>query len=405
MYGLIIGASKESIFAINVAKSMGMQVLAFDGNKDAEGLSVADEAYVVDIRQPELIYEILDKKQITRENAVVIPVPIGRYLISAGAVDDHYGLIGLSEHTANLCTDKYAFHQLLNRYNLRNAVCELIPAKEQVKEPEHYPVIIKPRFGAGSRGVLQIGTKAEWETFAKEGPLSEDYIVETAVEGTEYGIDAVVIHGIFHLVLARRKVITPPPARQCVGYYAVPETEETKALLQELREHMQQIVDKMEMDNCVLHADLIFREEKDEFFVIELSARPSGHQLHNLFTPLATGINMIEEYLHFVTSGECLFTKQQNLQVKVQPYLIHYFDMEDCEIVRIPSEEELRERYPIKKYVCNLTLGRVGKVMDGHSIMDRGYFILENRSEEELQQLSRMLVEEFFSKVRKKEEK
>lgn len=395
MYALVIGASEESIFAISVAKKMGMRVLAFDGNKDAVGLKVADESYILDIRQPELIYEILDKKQITKKNAVVIPVPIGRYLISAGAVNEHYGLVGLSAYTANFCTDKYAFHKLLNKYNLRNAVCNLIPQGEQCKEPECYPVIVKPRFGAGSRGVLQIGTKEEWQLFIEDGPFGEDYIVETAVQGTEYGIDAVVINGTFHLVLARRKVITPPPARQCVGYYAVPEIEETKVFLQKLREYMQQIIKKLQMDNCIMHADLIFKEKMQEFFVIELSARPSGHQLHNLFTPLVTGINMIEEYLEFATSGECLFTKQQRTKVKVQPYLIHYFDMQDCEIVCMPSEEELRVKYPIKKYVCNLTLGKVGKVLDGHSIMNRGYFILGDRGEEELLQLSRRLVEEF----------
>ena len=396
MYGLVIGASEESIFAIDVAKKMGMRVLAFDGNKEAAGLKAADESYVVDIREPEQIYEILDKKQVTKENAVVIPVPIGRYLISAGAVNEHYGLVGLSAYTANLCTDKYAFHQQLSRYQLRNVVCELVSAGEEMKEPKEYPVIVKPRFGAGSRGVLQIRTKMEWDLFAKEGPCAEDYIIETAVVGSEYGIDAVVIHGKFHLVLARKKVITPPPARQCVGYYAVSETEETSNFFKTLRAYMQQIVEKLEINHCVMHADLIFQEKKQEFFVIELSARPSGHQLHNLFTPMATGINMIEEYLHFVKFGECLFTKNQIPQLKVKPYLIHYFDMEECEIIRIPSEKELREKYPIKKYVCNLTLGKAEKVIDGHSIMKRGYFILENRSEDELLQLSHMLVEEFM---------
>ena len=39
---LVIGASKESVFAINEAKKAGLKVVAFDGNKDAIGLKLAE---------------------------------------------------------------------------------------------------------------------------------------------------------------------------------------------------------------------------------------------------------------------------------------------------------------------------------------------------------------------------
>ena len=85
MYALVIGASSESVYAINRARSYGMKVLAFDGDKGAEGLKYADESFVVDIRDPEKIYSIIDRKRIHPEEMVVLPVPIGRYLIRSSS--------------------------------------------------------------------------------------------------------------------------------------------------------------------------------------------------------------------------------------------------------------------------------------------------------------------------------
>lgn len=126
MYALVIGASEETIYAIKKAHEMGFQTIAFDGNREAEGLKYANESFVVDIREPENIYKILDEKNISPEDMVVIPVPIGRYLISSASVNDHYGLIGSSRKTAEICTDKWLFHQTFSKVNLRNIDCTLV---------------------------------------------------------------------------------------------------------------------------------------------------------------------------------------------------------------------------------------------------------------------------------------
>lgn len=402
MFGIVIGASSESIFAIGEAKKMGLTVLAFDGDKEAPGLAAADEAYVVDIRKPEKIYEILDQKKITRENGMILPVPIGRYLISAGAVNDHYGLVGLSEKSANFCTDKYLFHQLLSKSGLRNADCQLLKCGEIPKEEPAYPSIVKPRFGAGNRGVWQIDNRKQWEDFMKQTPIEEDYVVETLAEGIEYGVDAMVINGEFKLVLLRKKMLTPPPARQCVGYYSVLESEEEE-WRKIVCEHLENVSKVLGLTNTILHADII-RRKGNSPFVIELSARPSGHRLHDVFTPLVTGINMIECYIQLIqgkldTVKEKIESTEKN-KAGEESYLIHYFDMEDCEVTKIPTEEELRKKYPLVGYECHLNMGYQGKVVDGHSVMGRGYFILKGKREEELVELSRRFLREYVGRER-----
>lgn len=85
MYGIVIGASDEAIYAIKKAQSKGITVLAFDGDEHAAGLQYADEAFVVDIRDVNNIIKVIDEKGIQPKDMFVLPVPIGRYLISTGA--------------------------------------------------------------------------------------------------------------------------------------------------------------------------------------------------------------------------------------------------------------------------------------------------------------------------------
>ena len=103
------------------------------------------------------------------------------------------------------------------------------------------------------------------------------------------GVDACMDKDRFRMILLRKKLITPPPARQAIGYLSVnPREDETQRLLWErAAAYLTETTALLGLKNCLLHADLMITE--NSIFAIGLSARPSGHNLHNLFTPLATG--------------------------------------------------------------------------------------------------------------------
>ena len=124
MKAAVIGASSESVYAIKKAQELGLFVVALDGDKNAPGLKYADEAQVVDIRDNEKVAALLDQNR----PDVILPVPIGRYLITTGAMNDRYGLKGVSYSSADLCTDKFAFHKTLSAEGLRKAKRSYHPA-------------------------------------------------------------------------------------------------------------------------------------------------------------------------------------------------------------------------------------------------------------------------------------
>lgn len=388
MYALVIGASSEAIYAIKKAKERGYTVIGFDGNPEAEGLKLVDEAYVVDIRNPENVFEIIDNKNISCEKMVVLPVPLGRVLISSGAVNDRYQLVGPSRNTTEICTDKWIFDERLKKFGLRNIMCSLIEAGTTPTEPMQYPVIVKPRFGAGSRAVEKVDNSLQWDNLKRIFPTDEDFIIEDAVEGIEYGVDAMVINGVFNLVLVRKKLITPPPYRQCVGYMSLSNNADDVAISNRIADYMKKLVKAIDMENGILHADII--DDGRNPFVIEMSSRPSGHRLHDLFTPLVTGVDMVSEFLNYAESGKAVIEPR----VQSEKYMIHYFDF-DKAVTRIPNEQDLVEKYNLLKYECNLELGNQATVKDGHSLMGRGFFVIKADSEKELLDKADMIMKEY----------
>lgn len=438
MKAVIIGASREALHTIEKAHEAGLSVTALDGNPEAEGLKAADRGLVVDISDENAVIEAVRAEK----PDFVLTVPIGRYLTASGAVNDALGLPGIGRQMAVLCTDKYRFHRKLQEQKLRDSHCYAVGGRDGM-EPEElgkeladgrfrlaYPAILKPRFGSGSRGIQMIEDQAELDralqsmkrtpkavavptrcaertramqscmpdamsVYAQQTVRSQETdsqradceacVLEECVPGEEYGVDGAVIQGRFYLVLLRKKENTPPPARQAVGYVSVLPGD---AFRQQAENYMERVVRCLGLGECLLHADLIRSDSGP--FIIELSARPSGHNLHNLFTPLCTGIDMAEEYIKYRMGQSWNFTPETTRQA-----MIHYFDLQG-RVMSVPGEEQVRQAVPsLIGWECHIKAGEeLASVSDGHSLMGRGYFILEGEEQELREDVNR--VKELF---------
>ena len=339
MKAAIIGASEEALHTIEKAHEYGLTIVALDGNGKAPGLPAADKALVVDISDEEETIRAVREEKVD----FVLTVPIGRYLTTIGAVNDTLTLPGISKEMAVLCTDKYSFHKKLFEQGLRKCHCygvgnilkdeiqNKVLAAKLVKDelPLAFPAILKPRFGSGSRGIHMLNRREEleWALQAVEG---ESYVLEACIEGEEYGVDGAMVGSGFQMVLLRHKRNTPPPARQAVAYFSV---QSADPFYEQVKVYMQRVTACLGLRECLLHADLIRGE--DGPFVIELSARPSGHNLHNLFTPLCTGVDVAEEYIKYRMGKPFCFVPKQTKSM-----MIHYFDMQG-EVKQVPNQAQI----------------------------------------------------------------
>ena len=387
--GVVIGASRDAIHTLQKAKVLGVRIVALDGNQQAEGFKYADESRVVDISDMEKTYEEVVKLA----PDFIVPVPIGRYLLTTGYVNEKCGLKGIQYNETNYSTDKYLFHEKLQEQNLRKVKLYLVNKDVSLESLKiSYPAILKPRYGSGSRDVFYIENDMELRNaYAKIVRQEEDFVLEQAVQGIEYGVDGAVIGGELKLTLLRKKMNTPLPVRQAIASFAVMDTAENQQLLSLVKQHLQKVVKLMGYNDCLINADIIV--EGANIFTIEISPRPSGHNLHNLFTPLATGVDMAEEYIKFLLNEECNFVPDN-----VRCLQIRFFDFEDVILKRIPDKEELERSGKCKllKWICNMKTGDyLDKVVNGHSIMGRGLFIVEGMDEQDLICQSEWILSQF----------
>ena len=257
-----------------------------------------------------------------------------------------------------------------------------------------YPVVVKPRFGSGSRGVEIYNSPEELQSrFLDSLPFDEDYVIETCIPGPEFGLDGAFVDGKFSLILLRGKENTPPPYCECVGYYSITETSENKDFFDKLKTFMQKVGEALGFENNLIHADII-KDNNGNPFLIETSARPSGHNLHNLFTPMASGVDEVVNFLKLAVPA--LNMKYSFEPTVAKAMMIRYFDFENVRVNSVPEGYELSTRYPLVTWNCNIKPGDIlGKVTNGASIMGRGYFCIEAASKEELDKIAREILNEF----------
>ena len=90
---------------------------------------------------------------------------------------------------------------------------------------------------------------------------------------------------------------------------------------------------------------------------------------------------------------ECSFVPE-----KTRRMMIHYFDLEG-KVEVVPNEKEVKEVLgdALVIWNCNIHVGdELDRVSDGHSLMGRGYFVLEGNDEEELKEKAEKIKSLFF---------
>ena len=156
---------------------------------------------------------------------------------------------------------------------------------------------------------------------------------------------------------------------------------------------MQKAGDTLGFKNNLIHADII-KDANGNPFLIETSARPSGHNLHNLFTPMASGVDEVSEFIKYALPD---LGRKYVFEPNVKKHMvIRYFDFENVRVNKVPDEKYLLEKYPLKSWKCNIEPGMIlGKVMNGASVMGRGFFVIEASSREELDHYCNDIKNEF----------
>lgn len=125
---------------------------------------------------------------------------IEAHILTAAKVREATGIPGTSVRTAWLCRDKPAMKEALRAAGVPCAQSTSADLPEQVREfaaRVGYPIIMKPRAGAGAAGTTRVDTDAELEAAIRAAHVDRgaSVAVEEFVEGHEGFIDTIAIQG------------------------------------------------------------------------------------------------------------------------------------------------------------------------------------------------------------------
>jgi biotin carboxylase len=376
---LALGAGPEQLPWIVRAKQDGYRVIALDANPVAQGLFCADQGIVVDIQDVDQVISI------ARRNSVelTIPSPIGNAIVTLGAVHDALGLPGVSRKSAELCSDKALFSQCMfgTTVNVPREISltcleELCSCTTSLQ----WPMVIKPRFGSGSRGVVVVDEERQIAAMKSNKSLENHYmrgvLAQEFIDGVSLGVDGAVVGEEAIIALIRRKSLTPLPYR-VEFQYASPSgiAIDTEARVRSL---IQAATKALELEETVFHADLIVRAD-GEVFLIELSARPSGLMLSSKMVNLATGIDFICEAIRLHAGCETNFSPRYQ-----RPVIVHYWGSGQGTVQAVPEQKALRQVPEVEDVKLGLQLGtRIETPTCVAELLPYGYVVLSSQGDAE----------------------
>ncbi|MFD4691578.1 acetyl-CoA carboxylase biotin carboxylase subunit family protein [Streptomyces sp. NPDC058463] len=204
---------------------------------------------------------------------------------------------GLGEAAAANCRDKWRTRTVLTEAGLPVPRFALVTTTEEavtVAADIGYPVVVKPRDGAGAFGVRCCLSEAELRTAvvalldSRPGSL-EGFLVEEYVDGEEYAVQTVTRGTETSVLSVFRQRMTPPPVFVELGYEHP--SGLTEADHDELDKLMRDTLDALGLEDWISHTQI--RRGPDGFRVIEVNARRPGGRLVEMTTAVS-GVDLTE---------------------------------------------------------------------------------------------------------------
>lgn len=186
---LVTGAGGPAGVAVirSLLRRGDVEVFAADMDRWASAIYLVDAPYrrlVPAGRAPEFV-DVVRQLCVDDRIDVLFPTVDVELPLLAAVRDDLGGAILASPslRTLETCLDKLALARACDR-TVRVPRTELLGTVEATSGWD-FPVIVKPRRGAGSRGVRTVGSQAELDAVHDE----EDLIVQEMLPGDEFSVD------------------------------------------------------------------------------------------------------------------------------------------------------------------------------------------------------------------------
>jgi len=287
---MIVGASAWQVPMIKKAKELGFMVAVVDYNPEAVGIQFADEYYNASTIDPEGVCEAARKFCADGITTVATDMPMR----SIAYTCEHLGLLGISEDTAVLATDK----EMMIRAFAENSVphpwfyVAHNQSMDEIRKHISFPCICKPIDNSASRGVVIVHDDSELEAavrYSSENGRSGAVIIEELLEGSEISVEAFAVSGKINVLAITDKLTTGSPHFVEIGH------NQPSRFFGEMKEKIEQAtigaMKAVGIENGPAHVEMMITQRGP--VLIELGARLGGDFITTDLVPLSTGIDML----------------------------------------------------------------------------------------------------------------
>ena len=292
---LMLGAGLEQTIAIELAKDMGLKVIAVDENPEALGLKIALVGLNADINDVDAMIKIGKKYNIdgVMSHAVEIPQVVAK-------VAKALNLPGLDPEVAERATNKLKRIECFVKNEVPCPKFEfaktLVEAEEKAKQIG-FPCVMKPIDNAGSRGVSSVRnyndvTRAYTDaiSFSK----SHLILIEEYMEGHELSTEAFVTEDkIYHTSIDDRNY---KDKKEHFPYFIedggnLPTTL-TEKEVNGIKIVIEKAIKALGINFGVAKGDIIIHNGEPK--IIEMAVRTSGGFFCSVQTPIHNGIQILK---------------------------------------------------------------------------------------------------------------
>ena len=276
---------------------------------------------------------------------------LDRGLLPAARLSEHLGLRGNPVLPVENSLDKLRFRQVTSELCPAD-VAELGSATDATEflAKVHAPIVVKPRFGSGSRGVTYVDNEAAARTaYAHASRLGDGHVIaERFVDGPEYSVESLSLEGVHRILGITRKITSGPP------HFVELAHEFPAPLSAAAGERLGSMT--LQMLDCLGHrqgpAHTEARLTADGVFLIETQSRHGGDQIWEM-VKLVTGVSQAQQ-----TIAHLARSRQPAPRPIAKAAAIRFFALENRRVERIGGLEEARGMAGIIRVVCHLHPGQ-----------------------------------------------
>ncbi len=383
---LIIGAGFLQSFVIKKAKIMGYYTIAVDGDPNAIGFQYADKYKTIDIVDEEACLKFAKENQI--DGVLTAATDFG--VLTTAYIANEMGLFGLKYETAQKIKNKYLVRKCLyeNKVDDTEQTFEVSSDTnlQQLSKKLHYPVMVKPCDGSGSRGASRVDKPEELERackYALEGSITNKAEIESFIEGNEYGAESLVVDGEIHVLGVMKKWMTKPPYYAELGH-AIP-TDLSGELENKIKTCVQKAIEALEINTGSVNMDLLVTKE-GKVHIVDIGARMGGNMIGPCVVPYGTGIDYVGAMLKAAVGDTVDWTIHEHSAVATK---LLAFD--EGIVKKLPDFSQLEKDYDVEIY-HHMSVG--DKVNEYHTNLDGcGYIVARASDIEDAEKRAKKVLE------------